>query len=271
MPIEQLIFLALIQGATEWLPVSSSAHLIVLPRLMGMADQGPLIDAMAHLGSLGAVLAYFWRDVVRVTRGGLDLATAPGGNRMTVDARLFLLIALATPPGILAGVVYAMTDLKDILRNLPIIAAATIGFGILLWIADVRAPRTKTEATMTWRDAILIGLAQAIAFIPGSSRSGVTMTAARFLGFDRSESARFSMLCGVPLIAAGGAYALLELASDGDATATLSDGLWVAGLSFLAAYASIWGLMALLKRMSFLPFVLYRMALGAVLLLVAFG
>lgn len=278
MTLIQLIVLALIQGATEWLPVSSSAHLMLFPHVTGLPDQGPLIDAMAHLGSLGAVLIYFRRDIARMMEGMVQTITgAAFRGSMSPEAKLFLLVVVATPPGLIAGAIYQLTDLKEILRSPAVIAAATIGFAIALWAADHFASRTKTEAGFTFKDAIVIGLAQALAFIPGASRSGVAMTAARAMGFAREEAARFAMLAGIPLIGAVGAFALLQLALGADASAvaadgtripvTLMDGLIVAGLSFLAAWASVAVLMALVKRMSFLPFVLYRFALGAVLLI----
>ena len=276
MSLLQLVVLALVQGLTEWLPISSSAHLILLPALTELPDQGPLIDAMAHLGSLGAVIVYFWKDILRIGQGGLDLALGRDGVRMTPEAKLFLLIAIATPPGLVAGVIYALTDLSETLRSPTVIAAATIGFGALLWAADALRPHEKAVEHMTLKAALFVGLAQALAFIPGTSRSGITMTAARALGFARDEAARFGMLVGVPLIAASGAFAFLELATgdhpgaiadDGTLIAvTAFDGAIVAVLSFLAAWASIAVLMALVKRMSFLPFVLYRFALGAALL-----
>ncbi|MCG8443396.1 MAG: undecaprenyl-diphosphate phosphatase [Caulobacterales bacterium] len=276
----QLVLLSIIQGATEWLPISSSAHLILLPALTDLPDQGPLIDAMAHLGSLGAVIVYFWRDIAAMFRGALDLLVGRemdgARRRMTPESKLLLLIAIATPPGILAGAVYALTDLQEVLRSPTVIAVATIVFGLALWAADALRPHEKEMRDMTFRAALIVGLAQAIAFIPGTSRSGITMTAARALGFQRDEAARFAMLVGLPLIGASGAFALLELASGDHPGAiaddgtllpvTFVDGLVVAGLSFLAAWASIAFLMALVKRMSFFPFVLYRLALGGLLL-----
>lgn len=286
LSIIQLILLAIIQGITEWLPISSSAHLIAFPELTGLPDQGPLIDAMAHFGSLFAVLVYFWRDVARLAQGPFDLAlgSARSGHhtRWTPEAKLFTCIVLATIPGLSLGFVLESTGWLDALRSPYVIAGATIGFGVLLWLGDTFGPRTKTEANLTIKDAILIGISQALAFIPGASRSGVAMTAARALGFTREEAARFGMLVGVPLIAAVGLYALLQLATgespnaiaeiDGQTVeipVTLIDGLIVAVLSFLAAWASVAALMAVIKRMSFLPFVLYRFALGAVLLVMA--
>lgn len=282
----QLVLLAIIQGITEWLPISSSAHLIAFPKLTGLPDQGPLIDAMAHLGSLFAVLVYFWRDVARLAQGPYDLVVGRPldgeRHRWTGEAKLFTAIALATLPGLALGFVLQATGALDTLRSPTIIAAATIGFGVLLWVGDTFGKRTKTEANLTIKDMVIIGLAQALAFIPGASRSGVAMTAARALGFSRAESARFGMLVGVPLIAAVGGYALLQLAlgDSPNATAivdgqpveipvTLADGLIVAVLSFLAAWASVAALMALIKRMSFLPFVLYRFALGGFLFIIA--
>ncbi len=276
----QLIIIALVQGATEWLPISSSAHLILIPQLTGLPDQGPLIDAAAHLGSLGALLAYFWRDVGRVIRGGIDLV-APRvvegeRRRLTADARLFLLIAIAAPPGLLVGLFFEATNLNEAVRQTWVIALASIVFGVALWAADAFRPSGRSERDLTWRDGLFVGLAQAVAFIPGASRSGMAMTAARLLGLERGEAARFAMLAGVPLIAAVGGYALLQLALGEPAGATgpdgepipvtLRDGVLVAGLSFLAAYASIWALMALLKRISFAPFALYRVVLGVALL-----
>lgn len=282
----QLALLALIQGVTEWLPISSSAHLILFPELTGLPDQGPLIDAMAHLGSLGAVLAYFWRDVARMVHGAVDLIVGRDTDgarvRLTPEAKLLLLIAIATPPGLILGFILESTGALEGLRDPRVIAAATIGFGAVLWAADVFGAKTKREPDFTFRDAIFIGLFQALAFIPGTSRSGAAMTAARMLGFSRDEAARFGMLVGVPLIAAVGLYALLQLALGESPNATgvvngvevsipvtLMDGLLVAGLSFLAAWASVAALMALLKRISFLPFVLYRFGLGAFLLVFA--
>lgn len=279
----QLVLLAVIQGVTEWLPISSSAHLIAFPQVTGLPDQGPLIDAMAHFGSLFAVLVYFWRDVARVGQGKLDLLAGREINgartRWTPESKLLVLLVIATLPALVFGFVLETTGALETLRSPQIIAAATIGFGVLLWAADAFGGRTKTEAQFTVKDAVIIGFAQALAFIPGASRSGVAMTAARALGFSREESARFGMLVGVPLIAAVGGYALLKLALsdspnavveiDGqtvEVAVTLMDGLLVAVLSFLAAWASVAALMALIKRISFLPFVIYRFLLGIFLL-----
>ena len=269
MTLLSLVLLALIQGITEWLPISSSAHLALFPALTGQADQGPLIDAMAHLGTLFAALVYFRADVGRATLGGLELVRLrkPAEPGLSRDAKLALFILIATPPGVIAGAVYALSDWSAVLRDPVIIAVATLLFGALLWAADALGRRTRTEGDMTLKDAALIGLSQACAFVPGVSRSGVTMTTARALGFSRTEAARFAMLLGMPLLAAVGGYALIELMEHPPGPTALRDGLVVAGLSFVAALVAIWGMMAWLSRMSFLPFVLYRFALGAAILI----
>lgn len=261
MGLIHLIILALVQGVTEFLPISSSAHLILAPQVSGAADQGPLIDVMAHLGTLFAVLVYFRSDVVAVVTGKLALLK----GQVTEGGRLVLLIALATPPVLIAGGILYVSGLADALRSPLVIAWATLIFAAPLWLADHFGRQTVTTETLGWRDAALIGLAQMCALVPGASRSGVTMTAARALGMTRSEAARFSMLMAVPVIGAFGLLAGIELARGADAGATLTDGLIVAGLSFLAAWAAIAVLMRVVDRIGFLPFVAYRLALAAAL------
>lgn len=256
-----LIILAIVQGVTEFLPISSSGHLALAPALTGAADQGPLVDVMAHLGSLLAVLIYFRREVGAALAGKAALLK----GRITPGGRLVLLIGAATPPVLLVGFAVYATGVVDLLRDPLVIAAATAGFALPLWLADHYAPKIKTVETLSFRDAILIGLAQALAMIPGASRSGVTMTAARALGLGRSEAARFSMLMSVPVIGALGLLAGIELARGADPGASLSDGLIVAGLSFAVAWASIAVLMRVVDRIGFLPFVIYRLALAAAL------
>lgn len=263
MGLFQLFILALIQGITEFLPISSSAHLILAPYVTGEADQGPLIDVMAHVGTLLAVLIYFRADIIAVLSGAPALVR----GQVTPGGRLLLLIAIATPPAVVAGGLLYAFGLTDALRSPVLIAWATLIFALPLWLADRYGPQIHTTGTLTWRNAALIGLAQAIAFIPGTSRSGITMTAGRALGLTRTESARFSMLMSIPLIAALGLAAIVELASGEMAAITLTDGAIVAGLSFASAYLAIALLMAVVERVGFLPFVFYRLALGAAILL----
>jgi len=265
MSLFHLILLALIQGITEFLPISSSAHLILLPELMRWADQGALIDVMAHLGTLFAVMVYFYRDIAAIARGNLAWLS----GRMTPGGRLALLIGAATPPVLIVGAALYLAGAADALRSPALIAWATIGFAILLWAADRWGPIRRSVEELSYSGAFLIGLAQAFALIPGASRSGVTMTAARALGVTRTEAARFSMLMAIPVIAAFGLVAGFELYRGEAAGASLSDGLIVMGLSFVSALGAIHVLMRLLARMSFTPFVIYRLVLGGFLLWLA--
>jgi undecaprenyl-diphosphatase len=259
MPLFQLALLALVQGLTEFLPVSSSAHLILVPIAAGMEDQSPLIDVMAHVGSLMAVLVYFWRDILDVARGKLALLT----GKLTPGGRLALLVGAATPPVIIAAGALYLTGHTDLFRSPMVIAVATLVFAVPLWAADRFGRTSGTTETLGFRGAFLIGLVQVFALIPGASRSGVTMTAGRALGLSRSEAARFSMLMAIPVIAAFGIVAGIDLAQGGSAGADLGDGLIVAGLSFISAWAAIAVMMRFVERVGFLPFVIYRLLLAA--------
>lgn len=270
MSLLQLVLLSLVQGITEWLPISSSAHLILLHDFFGSAEDSLLIDAMAHFGTLFAMLLYFRNDVARATMGGLELLGVgrEAGNRLSERARLALFIIIATPFGVAAGLAFELSgdSVQAALRSPETIAMSTIVFAFALLLADMLGRRIRNQEDMRPRDAMLIGASQMLAFIPGTSRSGITMTAALALGFKRTEAARFAMLVGAPLIFAVGLRALLGLATGEAAGASLNEGLIVAGLSFVSGYISIWGLMALLERMSFLPFVIYRLLLGAAIM-----
>lgn len=270
MSLLQLVLLSLVQGITEWLPISSSAHLILLHDVFDSAEDSLLIDAMAHFGTLFAMLLYFRNDVARATMGGLELLGVgrQAGNRLSERARLALFIIIATPFGVAAGLAFELSGdtVQAALRSPETIALSTIVFAIALLLADMLGRRIRNQEDMRPRDAMLIGASQMLAFIPGTSRSGITMTAALALGFKRTEAARFAMLVGAPLIFAVGLRALLGLATGEAAGASLNEGLIVAGLSFVSGYISIWGLMALLERMSFLPFVIYRLLLGAAIM-----
>ena len=265
MPILQLIVLALIQGITEFLPVSSSAHLILAPLAVeSWEDQGPLIDIAAHVGSLFAVFLYFRNETGMLVRGGVDTLRW----RASDDRKLFLFIAGATIPILMFAAVFVALDLTSALRSPVVIGWTSIIFGLLLWHADRSPAAAHGLARIRWREVMTIGAAQMLAVIPGVSRSGVTMTAARYLGWTRTEAARFSMLLAIPTISAFGAFAGLELIRDG-AGASFAAAGFVAVLSFAAAYAAIAVFMRLTQRMSFTPFVIYRVALGVALLVFA--
>ena len=260
MSIEQLIVLAVVQGITEFLPISSSGHLILVPYFTGEVDQGLMIDVALHVGTLGAVMLYLWRDIARMLVGlGRMLR-----GRADPGARLALQLVLATLPLVAAG--YAASRyLGDALRSVEVIGWATLGFGILLWLVDRAGMTVRRIEHLGYGGALFIGCSQILALIPGTSRSGITMTAARLLGFERAEAARFSMLLSIPAILASGTLQGLKLYQAGDAQLTV-DALVAAGLALVAALIAIVAMMGWLRRASFLPFVLYRIALGGGLL-----
>ncbi|WP_409433294.1 undecaprenyl-diphosphate phosphatase [Litorimonas sp. RW-G-Af-16] len=258
-----LILLAIIQGLTEFLPISSSAHLILPAQIFGWEDQGAMIDLMAHFGTLFAVIAYFRQDVGRILRGFVDLLQ----RKLNTNSALALNLIVATPPAIAFGAFLELGGFADALRSPWIIATTFIVFGIVLWLADIWGKRVKTTEELSWKGAFTIGLAQCLALIPGTSRSGITMTAALGLGLTRVEAARFSMLMSLPIIGVGGAYAMLKLATTEGGAGSLTQGIVVAGLSFLVAYATIAFFMKFVSRLGMLPFMLYRVGFGIILLI----
>ncbi len=265
MTLIQLVVLAIIQGITEFLPISSSAHLILAPlAVKDWTDQGPLIDIAAHVGSLGAVFLYFRGETAMLFRGGVDtLRLKPSDDR-----KLFLFVAAATIPTLALAAVFVLFDITDALRSPVVIGWTSIIFGLLLWHADRSKGEREGLDKITWRDALTIGGAQMIALVPGVSRSGITMTMARYLGMARTEAARFSMLLAIPTILALGFFAAIEIAREG-AGATMSSAAIVAVLSFLCAYAAIAVLMRLTRKISFTPFVVYHVIFGIILLVFA--
>jgi undecaprenyl-diphosphatase len=235
-----------------------------------------LINAVSNLGTLAAMLIYFRKDVRAAILGGFELLGAGFRKEpLSRGANLALCIIVATPIALIAAIAHESLvpdTIQASLRSVWTVAGATIGFGLLLWWADVAGGKTRTEADMTIGHAAMIGATQAIAaLIPGTSRSGITMTAARALGYERTEAARFSMLIGAPILAAAGLYGALGLLDTGSTggVVTLQDGLIVSVLAFASGLASIHALMTLIKRMSFLPFVIYRLLLGFGLILAA--
>ncbi|MSP81800.1 MAG: undecaprenyl-diphosphate phosphatase [Alphaproteobacteria bacterium] len=256
-----ILVLALVQGVTEFLPISSSAHLVLLPIVTGWPDQGLMIDVAAHFGSLAAILAYFWRDVLGLARGFLRLMFKRERSR---EGLLAVFIGLATVPAVAGGLA-----LKEIwpggIRDPQVIGFTAIGFGVLLYVADRFGSARHGMLDLGWRGALAIGCAQALALIPGTSRSGITMTAARFLGLSRVEAARFSFLLSIPAVAGASLVEGRELAQSGDG-ALLLDAVLSAGFTFVAALVAIVWLMRWLRRATFLPFVVYRLALGLGLL-----
>lgn len=255
-----LAVLAIVQGITEFLPISSSAHLILMPRFVGWEDQGVGLDVAMHIGTLAAVVLYFRHDVKALLGGTLDLLR----RQRTPAARLAGQIAFATLPVIVAGFLLRDMIATDF-RSPALIAFTTAAFGLLLWVSDRKAEgATGTVDSLTWRMALVIGLAQALALVPGVSRSGITMTTALFLGLTRSESARFSLLLSIPTTAAAGALGIAELAETGQAE-MFGEAVIGGFLAFVFALIAIGALMQWLRRATFTPFVLYRLGLSAVI------
>ncbi|RZO65717.1 MAG: undecaprenyl-diphosphate phosphatase [Parvularculaceae bacterium] len=265
MPLIQLIVLAIVQGITEFLPISSSAHLILAPLLIDeWSDQGAIMDVAAHIGTLFAVLIYFRSETATLCRGGIDALRF----KASADRKLFLQIALASVPVVLVGAVVALTGMINYLRSPYVIAWASIFFGILLWHADRALGDKEGLQRISWREAVVIGLAQMLAIVPGTSRSGVTITAARYLGWSRTEAARFSILLAIPSILAIGGFAALELFSEGNVGDMRAVAL-MAALSFIVALLTISVFMNFTRKLSFTPFVIYRVLMGLALLAIA--
>ena len=265
MQLLHLTILAVVQGISEFLPVSSSGHLILLPNLAGWQDQGRNIDIAVHVGTLGAVLVYFHRDIWRVLCGFLGI------NRREYRAgrALGFHLLVSLPPVIIGGGLMAYFA-PEIFRSPLIVAWTTLGFGALLWLADHIGMTFRRVEHMTYGSAFIIGMAQVLALLPGTSRSGITITAARFLGFERGSAARFSMLMSIPVIVAAGAVAGHDLVTAGDPIVTSGAGIATA-IAFLTALLSIAILMQMLKRVSLMPFVIYRLFLGISLLVLYYG
>ena len=255
-------FLALIQGLTEFLPISSSAHLLLPSLVLGWEDQGLAFDVAVHLGTLLAVVTYFLKDLLGIAGGMVQQVMGKGSS---AQARLGWYLVLATLPVILAG--FLLKDFVDAhLRDVRVVVVTTIVFGLLLWLADWRHARTHTHHEAGWRSALLIGLAQVLALIPGTSRSGVTMTVALFCGMDREAASRFSFLLSIPVIAGAALLLFVELLQ-GEAV-IWSELAYAMALSMVTAWTCIHFFLRFIARIGFLPFVLYRLVLGALLLFV---
>ncbi len=259
----QLVVLAIVQGLTEFLPISSSGHLVLVPAIFGWSDQGMAFDVAVHLGSLVAVLVYFRSDIVGLISGGMQVL---GGKVATNESRLALAIGIGTIPAAIAGLMLA-DWIGANLRSPSVIVMTLSGYAVLMLLADRFGRRDRQFAEVSAKDALLIGLAQALALVPGTSRSGVTITAAMALGFNRVDAARFSFLLAVPVILLAAGYELVVLmAAD---TAVAWDQLGVGALiSAFVAYASIEFFMRFVNRVGLVPFAIYRFVLAAVLLYV---
>ena len=265
MPLYEIFVLAAIQGITEFLPVSSSGHLRVASDIMGLSENTLVMDVAVHVGTLFAVALYFWRDLVFMIVGLADTAR---GKRHD-GAKLAGFLIVASVPVAVAGY-FGRSLIEDSLRTIEIVGWTTIGFGLLLYASDRVGMKILKLDHMNLPNAIVIGLAQVLALIPGTSRSGITITAARFLGYDRTEAARFSMLLSIPAIGGAGLLIGLRVIESGNSVLT-HDALIAAGLSFITALVAIALFLRWLQFAGFGPFVVYRLVLGGVLLAWAYG
>jgi undecaprenyl-diphosphatase len=262
MSLYYLLIAAVIQGITEFLPISSSGHLILLPALSGAEDQGLAIDVAVHLGTLLAVILFFWGDVRSALVG---LGRLARGKIDTPGAFLAFCLIISTIPVMIIGLAIKVTGLDEALRSVAVIGWTMIGFGIVLYWADRTGETTKIKEEWTLPDAIKMGLAQVIALIPGTSRSGITITAARKLGYDRKSAATLSMLMSIPTIMASGVLLGVDVVDQAD-WALARDGGIAAAFAFVAALLSLKLMMRLLKSVDFTPYVIYRIVFGLFLL-----
>jgi undecaprenyl-diphosphatase len=266
MDLIQAFWLAVVQGLTEFLPVSSSAHLILPSAILGWQDQGLAFDVAVHVGSLIAVLAYFKKDVSQLIQSWFGATFL--GRSGNAESKMANLIIIATIPsatlGLLAGNFFEIH-----LRSIMVIAITTIFFGLLMGVVDWRIRSFRTLQQLNWKSALFIGIAQAFALIPGTSRSGITITAALALGFDRNSAARFSFLLAIPIICISGGYQTLQLMTESYVPwFEIAFGTVVSGIT---AYLCIHYFLCLVDKIGMLPFVIYRLVLGVILILIYNG
>ena len=272
MPLLSIVIIAIVQGITEFLPISSSGHLLLAHWALQGAEaqnnyaQNHLFDIAVHVGTLLAVLLYFRKDVLNLIDGALvALSRNNKAKQVTENRHLFFMVILASIPVIIAGFVLQLWQ-PSFLNWLTLIAITNIVFGLLLYWTDQKGTQTKNVSQLSLGQAFLIGVAQIFALAPGTSRSGVTMTAGLFFQLTRAEAARFSLLLAIIAISGAGALGTIDLVQSGDFQLGLDIAL-AAFLSFLTAYIAIFAMMKWLERATFTPFVIYRIAFGIILLI----
>ena len=261
----QVTILAVLQGATEFLPVSSSGHLILPSLLFAWNDQGLTFDVAVHVGTLFAVLIYFRDDLQRLV---LALILSVFQRKHSEDSKFACMLLAATIPAGLSGLLLA-SQIEQYGRSLILIGVTSIGFGLLLFVSDRFGSKQRTLADMNWKTALLIGFSQVLALIPGTSRSGVTMTAALFCNLDRAAAARFSFLLAIPIITASGLLRGIQLLQADTESVEWFVLLYAIFISAVVAYLCIRYFLQLIERFGFLPFVIYRVLLGIALILLA--
>lgn len=262
MSYTQSIVLGLVQGLTEFLPVSSSGHLILVPLVFGWPDQGLAFDAVTHLGTLAALLAYFRAELGALLAG-------------TLSRRLALMIVIATIPAGVAGVLLGGW-IETHVRSALVIAVTTAAWGIVMWLADRRTVATRPGPgepleRVSWTQSLVVGGAQALALIPGTSRSGITITAGLLTGLDRATAARYAFLLSIPITAAAGSYKTLHLVRQGMPPGEAGPLALAVLMAFVSGWFAVWFLVNYLRTRSLLPFVVYRIALAAVIALLVAG
>lgn len=257
-----MLVLALLQGLTEFLPISSSAHLILVPQIVHWPDQGLAFDVAVHVGTLTAVMVYFRAEIARMS---VDWLASLAGRGASAEARLAWAVLFGTIPVGLAGLAFKPL-IETHLRSPLVIAATTVLFGLLLWYADARGRGERSEYQLGWKDVLLIGVFQALALVPGTSRSGATITAGLLLGLSREASARYSFLLSIPVIVLSGLLVTRDLVESG-AAVDWGALLLAFAVSAGSAYLCIHFFLKLLRHVGMLPFVVYRLLLGGILLI----
>jgi undecaprenyl-diphosphatase len=263
MGLLRAVVLGIVQGVTEFLPISSTAHLRIIPELLGWPDAGAAYTAMIQLGTVAAVIVYFWADLVRLGRA-FFVGLFQGAPLGTQDARLAWFVIVGSLPIGILGLLFKH-HIETSLRSLYVIALAMVGLALLLFLAERIAAHRRTLSEMTWKDGIIIGLCQAVALIPGSSRSGTTLTGGLALGFRREDAARYSFLLSVPATAAAGLFEMRHLVRSGEPF-TGFDVVVGTAVAFLSGILAIAWLLRFLRTQSTLVFVVYRLLLGGLLL-----
>lgn len=264
-----LVLISVIQGLTDPLPVSSSGHLVLFHQLVGggelsgaAAAQAREIDIAVHIGTLGALIFYFWHDVRQLTKGSVHMIL---GKASSAEAKMLQYLFVASVPAVIAGFLLAQLD-AEFFYDLERLAILNIVFGLLLYVADKWGKNILSIDNMSFKASLFFGLSQVLALIPGVSRSGVTMTAGRAMGFDRMSAAKFSLLMALIITAGAGAMGIYSVLGNGGFSSSTAQFLWAIGLSFIASYVALVLLMKFLKNYDFTPFMIYRVLFGVVIL-----
>ena len=257
-----IFLISILQGLTEFLPISSSAHLIILPTVLAVKDQGIILDISVHLGSLCALLIFFREDTVSLIRGSINLVKL---DLRSKETKLVMKLITASIPVLLMGIFFKINDIDDLLRSIEIIGWTMIFFGIFLYFTDRLGKKEKKILDWTYKDSILMGVFQVLALIPGVSRSGITISGSRILGYKRYDAIRLSMLMSIPTIMASGALLIPGL-MQGSYDVSFFEILVSFLLSFFAAFLALVVLLKYLYLFQFTPYIIYRIALGFLLL-----